>query len=112
MAKRTRKPKPESAVEVAEDGEQLPLIDVAPENAKDILRVARSYKRAQAVRNGALAEEVKLKQKLLALVHESGVSADHEGGYRLSLNGVVVTVKPRDELVRVKDKDDDGQDHE
>jgi hypothetical protein len=112
MAKSRRRTENEEEVEVdvVEDGEQLPLIDVEPENAKAIMRVARAYKRAQGERNVALAEEVKQKEKLLTLIKDANIPTDSDGNQRFRVDGAVFTVKRRDALVRVKfEQDDEGE---
>ena len=85
------------------EGEQLDLIDVSPPNSKEIIKYARIYKKAQAERQEALAREVESKQKLLSLIKEAGLKPLENGVIRFRLDGYTITVKPRDELVRVKD---------
>lgn len=85
------------------EGGQLDLIDVSPANGKEIIKQARIYKKAQAERIEALAEEVESKQKLLALVKEANLKPLEDGVIRFRLDGFTITVKPRDELVKVKD---------
>jgi serine/threonine protein phosphatase PrpC len=87
----------------AETGEQLELIEVAPENQKKIKAVAKQYKAAQYERTTALAEEIKMKNKLLELIHEANLQPLEDGKIRFQCNGMVITVTPRDELIRVKE---------
>lgn len=89
------------------EGEQLDLIDVSPANSKEIIKQARIYKKAQAERCEALAEEVESKQKLLSLIKEAGLKPLEDGVIRFRLDGFTITVKPRDELVKVKDDSED-----
>ena len=89
-----------------EEGEQLDLIEVEPENAKQIARCARVYKKAQAVRLEALDEEVKNKKKLIALIHEADLQPVN-GKYKFRAGKMIITVTPCDERVGVKD--DDGE---
>ena len=94
-----------------EVGEQIPLIDIEPENAKAIARAARAYKKAQKARMEALSEEIKQKEKLLAVVHQADIKANADGEYCFRAGDVTITVKPRDELVKVKfEKDADEED--
>ena len=94
-------------------GEQLDLIDVHPKNQKDILRAARAYKKAQRERTIALTEEGKQKIKLLAAVKEGNLVADRNGRIACRIDGTIITVTPRDELVRVKfEEDANGNDEE
>jgi hypothetical protein len=87
----------------AEMREQLDLIDVAPESAKKIVGVARRYKAAQVQRIEILEQEVNEKQKLLALVKEAKLTPV-DGKIKFRCDGLIITVTPRDELVKVKDE--------
>jgi len=90
-------------------GEQMPLIDVAPENAKEILSCARRYKSAQRSRLAAEKEEVAEKQKLLQLIRQAGVKpVDLSGKISFRCDHLIITVTPRDELVRVKEEDEEA----
>jgi hypothetical protein len=91
-----------------DEGEQMELIELTPKNHKEIIKIARAYKRCQAARTEALAEEVKYKERLLAEVKEAEIAANPDGGYKFKCDGAIITVTPRDELVRVKFADDDG----
>lgn len=100
MAKKKR----EQKSEVVEQGEQLALIDIAPENSKKIIGVARRYRVAQGQRIEALVREVAEKQKLLELIKEAKLTPLEGGKIRFRVNGLIITVTPRDELVRVKEE--------
>lgn len=89
--------------------EQLELIDLTPENAKPLRRAARAYKKAQGERIAALNDEKKHKEKILELVKEAKLKPLEGGVIRFSLNGMVITVTPRDQLVQVKAKDDEAE---
>jgi multidrug resistance efflux pump len=84
-------------------GEQLDLIEVAPENAKKIVAVARKYKSAQAERLAALEVEVAEKQNLLELVRQAKLPLV-DGKIKFKTDGYIITVTPRDELVKVKNE--------
>jgi len=92
----------------SEPGEQLDLLDVEPEVAKPIKAAARRYKKHQKARMAALALEIKAKDEIKALVHEAGIKADAAGVIEFRLDGMTIKITPRDELVRVKTDDDDG----
>lgn len=89
-----------------EAGEQLDLIDVAPENSKVIIAVAKRYKKAQRERIRALDEEKKQKIKLLALVGEAHLQRLEDGKIRFRCDGYLITITPRDELVQVAESDE------
>ena len=82
--------------------EQMEWIDVAPESAKEIIAVARRYKAAQAERLAALEKEVSYKQKILEEIHKAKLQPLEGGVIRFRYDGIMVTVKPRDELLTVK----------
>lgn len=84
-------------------GDQLDLIDVAPKNTKEIKRAARAYKKAQAERIGWLESEKKHKGKILELVEAAKLQPLEGGVIRFQVDGMIITVTPRDQLVRVKD---------
>ncbi len=98
-----QKTKTTKAIE-AEKGEQLDLIDVHPKNAKPIIKLARAYKVAQAARQAALKEEVELKQKILELVKGAKLQPLEGGLIAFEYDGVEISIKPRDELLTVKDR--------
>ena len=98
MAKRNRKTE-----EV--DGQQ-DLIDVHPENEKKIIAAARRYKKAQAARIKALDDEVNAKQELLQLVKEADLQRLDDGKIQFRIDGMTITVTPRDELIRVKEEEE------
>jgi hypothetical protein len=92
----------------ANKGEQLELLDVAPENAKDIIACARRYKNFLAKRLKVLSAEKNEKQNLLALIEKANLSRLNDGKIRFHCDGYVITVTPRDELVQVKEDKDDN----
>ena len=89
--------------EKAEEGEQLDLIDVAPENAKPIIAAARLYKKYQKARLASLKDEIGQKQKILSLVKEAKLTTLEGGKIRFKYDGVTISITPRDELVKVKE---------
>lgn len=87
-----------------EKGEQLNLIDVLPEKAKPIIAVARRYKKIVTARVDLTAQEVKLKAKIIGLVKAAKITPLEGGVIKFTHKGITVTIKPRDELVQVKDE--------
>ena len=94
--------------DVADAGEQLQLLDVSHPLAKDIKRAAKRYDVDKHERMAATKKEVESKTKLLALVKQSGVRPDAEGVIEFAVDGLHISVTPRDELVKVKDDGEDG----
>lgn len=100
--KKTRKRKADAG------GEQLQLLETAHPMAKKIIDTARKYKRLVRERSEILRDEVKEKEKMKALVRETDLKPDADGVIEFRCGKVVVTVTPRDELIRVKDDDGNG----
>jgi hypothetical protein len=92
--------------EAAHSGEQLELIDVLPENAKPIIAAARLYKKFQAARMAALDKETKQKQVVLNLIHEAKLQPLEGGKIKFEHDGVIISVTPRDELIKIKEKEE------
>lgn len=87
--------------------EQLDLIDFHPENAKEIVRVARAYKEYQRARLDNLKNEVARKQELIALVDAAEMKPlEGSGGViKFHVDGVEIIVTPQDRKVQVKELD-------
>jgi len=84
-------------------GEQLDLINVAPENTKEIVACAKRYKNAHTERIDALQKETDEKERLLNLIKQAHIQTLEGGKIRFRVDGYLITVTPRDELVQVKD---------
>lgn len=96
MAKRGRK---------GNSGEQGTLIDTGPKESKKIIAAARKYKSVSAQRQALTAEEVAAKKDLLDLVKQENLQMV-DGKIQFEVDGLTITVTPRDELIRVKEKGD------
>ena len=94
--------------EVGSDGEQLYMLDVKHPAASKIKRIARAYKKVVRERVEMTGQEVELKRKLLEAVRETDIKPNADGVIEFKCDGVKVTVTPRDELVRVKDEEANG----
>lgn len=81
----------------------MDLIDVGPENSKEIIRVARLYKTTLSKRIDLLAQEVEHKHKLLELINNAHLQRLPDGRIRFKVEGYTITVTPRDELVKIKE---------
>lgn len=93
-----------------EPGEQLDLIETQPENTKQIARIARQYKKAVAARQLEGKEEVKLKEKLRNAIKEAKIAPEADGSFKFTVQGIKISVEPRDELIKVKLEDNDDGD--
>ena len=96
--------KKKKEIEVKESGEQLDLIDFHPKNSEAIVATARLYKKFQVARMAAGDKEVEQKQKILELVKAENLQTLAGDKVRFELDGVLITITPRDELITVKDK--------
>lgn len=83
-------------------GKQLKLIDVEPENVQDILDVAEEYEEAKQARLKWLKKETELKQKVLEAVKKAELHPLEDGVIRFRADGKLITITPRDELIKVK----------
>lgn len=101
---RRRKSTSETESEVT--GEQMDLIDVAPQHLAEIKPIARKYRAAVKRRMKAGEEEVQLKQEILALIKSENLTRLPDGSIRFKCDGMTITVTPRDELVKVKEEGD------
>ena len=85
--------------------EQLELIDVSPENMKEIKPAATAYQKAKSARINATVKEVETKTKLLGLVKAAKMKALDDGVIRFRCDGLLISITPRDELVKVKEEE-------
>ena len=92
--------------------DQMDLIDVSPKNKKAMLKIAGEYKECQRQRIRFLKEEIERKTKLLGLIRDAKLQPNEDGVISFRLDGVKITVTPRDELLRVKDEAEDDEDGE
>lgn len=95
-----KKEKPETK----EKGEQLDLIDVAPENLKAIVKEVRIYKKHQSDRLSALKKEVEQKERIKALVHETKLQRLQDGTIKFEADNAIICVSPQDDLITIKEK--------
>ena len=84
-----------------EKGEQLDLIDVAPENAKPIMEAARLYQKHQKARIAAGVKEKEQKELIKELVGKANLQPLAGGKIKFEYDGLRITITPRDELVQV-----------
>jgi len=83
-------------------GEQIPLIDVGPKNLKKIAPVARQYKTVIKERTKLLAQEVKLKEQLHALIKDSNLNPVGNK-IKFTCEGLDIEVEYRDEVIHIKE---------
>ena len=83
-------------------GEQLPLIDVGPKNLKEILAAVKIYLGHQGNRLASLKKEIAGKQRVLELVKAAKLVPLKDGVIRFECGGEVITIEPRDEVIRIK----------
>jgi hypothetical protein len=88
-------------------GKQLQLIDVEPKNVKKILEIAEEYEEAKRARLKWLDKEKELKQKVLDEVKKADLQTLEGGVIRFKADGKLITITPRDELIKVKEISDE-----
>ncbi len=86
--------------------EQLELIDVKPENMKEIVPAARNYQKTKVARMKATERETKAKVELLSLVKAAKLKPLDDGVIRFKCEGLLISITPRDELIKVKEEDE------
>ncbi len=102
------KTKKKTSKKKTQDQEQLDLIDVHPKNSKEIIRVAKLYKKAQRTRINALEEEKQLKQQVLELIKKENLQPTADGQIKFTIDEFTISITPRDELVKVKEVEDEA----
>ena len=88
----------------SEKGEQLDLIDVTPDNAKELVKAAKLYKKYQAARIEAGVKEADQKAVVLELMKAANLQPLAGGKIKYEHDDFKITVTPRDELVQVNEK--------
>ena len=87
-------------------GEQLALIEVEPENAKDLLRAGRAYNKLREThsseRDAFRKKEQAALEKFLAAIEAAGVAKRADGSYRFTANGELIIVTPKLPKVKMK----------
>ena len=107
-AEKKKKPEPQKPKkQKSRPGEQMDLIDIGPVQKKQILQVARAYKKAVRARMAVGDEEKQLKNKLLGMVRKENLTPLEDGSVKFELDGVKISVTPRDELIKVKFPEDE-----
>lgn len=82
--------------------EQIELIDVQPQNAKEIERAAYAYIEAKECTADAREQEHVKRDKLVEVVRSAGIAPNPDGAYRFRACGTVITVTPVPEKITVK----------
>lgn len=93
---------------MARKQEQQDLIDVQPENAEQIAEAARQYQRADEARKAAKEVCDEERARLLELIHEADLQPLEDGTIMLTVGGLKITVKPREDAVQVKGTADEA----
>lgn len=89
------------------DTETGELIDVTPENQKAILEFAKQLKRVQAKKKSLADDEKSIRHELIEAVHEAGLQPLENGVIILKINGMTLTVTPKEENVKIQENGDE-----
>ncbi len=87
-----------------EAGEQEELFELHGENAKKIVEAAKLYKKHQKARLTAAGKEAEQKALILELVEQEDLQVLSGGKVKFTVDGMTITVTPRDKLVQVSEK--------
>lgn len=93
-----------SMKEQVEQDEQMALMEVGPENRKEIVEAVRIYKGHQSDRIIAGKKEVKQRDVVKALIKKSGLKPLQDGTIKFTYGMVTICVTPRDELITITEK--------
>lgn len=85
-------------------GEQMPLIEVGPENLKEIAKETRSYRSLVDQRLVILKKEVKQKEKVKTLVKEAELQRLKDGRIQFEVDDEIVCLMPQDDLITIRKK--------
>jgi len=86
-----------------EKGEQLDLIDVSPENAKPIIKVAREYIKYRDSRMAIQKKEVEHKQDIIELVKAANLAPINGGVIKFEYDGLLISLAPKEMELKVKE---------
>ena len=84
--------------------EQMALMDVGPENNKEIVDAVRIYKTHQKDRLAAGKKEVDQKEVVKQLVLKSKLQPLKNGVIKFTCDNAEIEVTPRDVLITIKEK--------
>lgn len=105
MAKKNKQSMARKYVAKAQSGdEQMDLIDVGPENLQKIVPHARRYRQAVRERMRWGRAETDEKEHIRRLVRDAELSRLPDGSIRFRCDGLLISLTPRDELIKVKDE--------
>lgn len=82
---------------------QMDLIDVAPENKKKIISLAKEYRGIVKERLPLTHKESELKTQILQEVKGAGLQYVN-GKIQFTVDGIKITVTPRDEAIKVEEE--------
>lgn len=99
MAKKKAAPKKDTK----ETGEQLDLIDVAPEKSKPIIKMAREYIKYRDSRMAVQKKEVEHKQCIIELVKAAKLQPLNGGKIKFEYDGVEISLAPKEMELKVKE---------
>jgi len=84
--------------------EQMQLIEVGPENLKEIAKEVRIYKRHQFDRLSAGKKEVSQRDKIRIMVKKAGLKRLQDGTIKFEADNAIICIEPQEDLITIKEK--------
>ena len=102
----TKKSEPQEDLNAGkEKGDQLDLIDITPDEAKEILASVKRYKIHQSDRLAAGKRETEEKEHVLELVKKADLQRLKDGKIKFNYGGFTVSVTPQSDLIQIKEEE-------
>lgn len=92
------KPKPK-------EGEQLELINVSPLNMKKIIPLGRALMSIIKERVALTSQETNAREALRAAIGEAKIKRLPDGSIKFRCDGMLITIIPTDEKIKVKEEE-------
>ena len=88
--------------------EQMDLMNTGPDNSSEIAECAREYIRIDHIRESAAEAAKGQLQQLAVLIKDSGLTPIDDDKIVFTIDGITISVTPRDDSIKVKNEGNDG----
>jgi hypothetical protein len=89
------------------DTETGEMFDITPENQKEILAFAKQLKKVSAKKKSLADDEKVARHELIEAVRSAGLQPMDNGVIILKINGMTITVTPKEENVKIQENGDE-----